>query len=365
MRMVGGRLRALSALGLIVILTVAVSALGQDQKKPPAPERKLDKNERADLDAMLAAVDAAAAGQPAPSSLSGKWIQSHFLKAQDLKTYVPFTISIDPATLSGQPLAMYVRVMSKTPPAAAAETTAKPAEGTGKPAEAPAKPVRVDYPFENVHFLNVTPPAAGEPLLISRAINVTGGADYDVYVALRERAAKGGQPKMTVIKESLSVPNFWNDELATSSVLLTSRAETVPTPLSEEQQADNPYTLGTVRLSPSLDQKFKKPEDLNIIFWVYNPGLDTAKKPDITIEYAFHQKAGDTEKYFNRTRPQKLDAQTLPPEFDLAAGHQLPGGQTIPLASFPEGDYRLEIKVTDNIAKKTVTKDVRFNVAQS
>jgi hypothetical protein len=113
---------------------------------------------------------------------------------------------------------------------------------------------------------------------------------------------------------------------------------------------------------PSIDMKFSKANELNIIFWVYNPGLDAAKKPDVTIEYAFHQKVGDAEKYFNRTRPQKLDAQSLPPEFDLAAGHQLPGGQTIPLASFPEGEYRLEIKVTDNLSKKTITRDVRFTV---
>jgi hypothetical protein len=352
MKMVGRRLRALGVLGLVVSLSAAGSALGQDQKKP-APERKLGKDERVDLDALIAAVDATAAGQPAPTGLSAAWVQSHFMKAQDLKTYVPFTMSIDPATLSGQPVAMYVRVVSKAAP----PPPAPPAEGAK-----PAPPARVEYPFENIHFLGALSGTPGQPIYLSRAINVTGGADYDVYIAVRERAARNAQPKMTVVRQSISVPNFWTDELDTSSLLLTSRAETVNTPLNEEQQAENPYTLGTVRLAPSLDMKFSKANDLNIIFWVYNPGLDAAKKPDVTIEYAFHQKIGDAEKYFNRTRPQKLDAQTLPPEFDLAAGHQLPGGQTIPLASFPEGDYRLEIKVTDNLSKKTLTRDVRFNV---
>jgi len=40
-------------------------------------------------------------------------------------------------------------------------------------------------------------------------------------------------------------------------------------------------------------------------------------------------------------------------------------GQTIPLASFPEGDYRLEIKITDKLATKSVTRDVKFSVSAS
>ena len=32
------------------------------------------------------------------------------------------------------------------------------------------------------------------------------------------------------------------------------------------------------------------------------------------------------------------------------------------LASFPEGDYRLEIKVTDKIANKSLTREINFSV---
>jgi len=87
-------------------------------------------------------------------------------------------------------------------------------------------------------------------------------------------------------------------------------------------------------------------------------------KPDVTVEYNFYQKpAGAPEKFFNKTNPQALNAQTLPPNFDLAAGHQLQSGQAVPLASFPEGDYRLEIKVTDKIANKTLTREINFTVS--
>ena len=89
-------------------------------------------------------------------------------------------------------------------------------------------------------------------------------------------------------------------------------------------------------------------------------------KPDVTVEYNFYQKLpGSPEKFFNKTNPQNLNAQTLPKEFDFAAGHQLQSGQAVPLASFPEGEYRLEIKVTDKIANKTLTRDVNFSVSGS
>jgi hypothetical protein len=71
------------------------------------------------------------------------------------------------------------------------------------------------------------------------------------------------------------------------------------------------------------------------------------------------------EKFFNKTAPQNLNAQTLPPQFDVAAGHQLQAGQAVPLASFPEGEYRLEVKVTDKIANKSLTRDVNFTVVGS
>jgi hypothetical protein len=37
----------------------------------------------------------------------------------------------------------------------------------------------------------------------------------------------------------------------------------------------------------------------------------------------------------------------------------------VPLTSFPEGEYRLEIKVTDKLADKIVTRNVNFTVSAS
>ncbi len=76
-------------------------------------------------------------------------------------------------------------------------------------------------------------------------------------------------------------------------------------------------------------------------------------------------KQGTGEKLFNRTRPQPFNDSTLPAEFNAEKGHQIMAGQAVPLASFPEGDYRLEIKVTDKTNSKSVTRNVNFTVAGS
>ena len=169
-------------------------------------------------------------------------------------------------------------------------------------------------------------------------------------------------PKIGVLKYEITVPSLDGD-LTTSSVITAARIDILQTELSPDRQSENPYTFGTIKIAPSLDNKFKKTDEFNIMFWIYGAAADAAKKPAIEVEYAFHQKTADGEKFFNKTEPQVMNAETLPPVFDLAAGHQLTGSLAVPLASFPEGDFRLELKITDKISGKTLTRESTFSVA--
>jgi hypothetical protein len=187
---------------------------------------------------------------------------------------------------------------------------------------------------------------------------------------LRERAAANGKdkknapaPRTGVLKQAVTVPNFWTDELMLSSVILSSKAEQLTAPLPEAEAAANPYVFGQTKIIPSYDKKFTKKDELSILFLVYNTAPDkTTNKPDVTVDYNFYQKTKDGEKFFNKTNPQQFNAQTLPPQFDVTAGHQLVGGLSVPLTSFPEGDYRLEIKVTDKAGNKSKTENVPFTI---
>jgi hypothetical protein len=352
-------LRVVLAAG--VVLALAGGASAQD--------KKAETGNQDEIRALLTITDEAATGK-ATSSLPLKWEQSHFIKSHGDKTYVPFTVSFDPAAFSGPtPIGLYLRVAKRgeLPPTTAPEAADadkkkkkdKKDEGKGSQIDA-----RHQYAFEDAFFFDVPAPVAGQPQLLRRAFAVVPG-DYDVYVAVKEKAAAGATaaPKIGVVKQELSVPSM-DRELTTSSVILSPKVEVLQTEIPTDRQAENPYTFGLMKINPSLTSKFTKKDDLNVIFWIYGAGLDaTTKKPNVEVEYNFHQKTADGEKFFNKTDPQVLNAETLPPQFDLAAGHQLPGSLAVPLASFPEGDFRLEVKVNDKASGKTISREATFSVA--
>jgi hypothetical protein len=115
-------------------------------------------------------------------------------------------------------------------------------------------------------------------------------------------------------------------------------------------------------LIPATDMEFKKAEELAIFFQVYNAGLDATGKPNLTLEYEFHKVEGTGEKFFNKTNPQLVSAANLPPQFDPAK-FPVPGGISVPLGSFAEGQYRLNIKITDKANNnKVLSQDIKFSV---
>jgi hypothetical protein len=348
--------RGVLALFVLVVFALSMPLAGQGKD-----DKKQDDKQKKEIQNIVKIVDDLAAGQPAPNDLSLTWLREDVLKAQGNKEYVPFTISLDPSKVSGGNVAFYWRVVSKSPAAA----TAEPAKKDDKKDKDKKKS---EYAYEDISFVPVT--AGQNPMHISRSFTVPAGT-YDVYLVAKEptpdKAPKNAPPaKVSVVKQSVTVPDFWNNELATSSVIIAQRIDPLAAPLTPQQQADRPYALGQMEILPTFETKFTKKSELSTFMLIYNPKVDSSNKPDVSVEYNFYQKqAGAPEKFFNKTNPQNLNAQTLPPQFDLAAGHQLQSGQAVPLASFPEGDYRLEIKVTDKIANKTLTKEISFTVVPS
>jgi hypothetical protein len=335
--------------------TLSSTLIAQNNQNNPnnRREERRSRQEQQDIEALVKVVDTVSKGQAAPADVPLTWESNHFVRGADGTTYVPFTLVVDRSKLAAPGVAMYVRVVSKDAaapaPAAASERNRNQNQDEQR-----------TYPWDNVHFLEV--PADGK---IQRAFAVKPG-NYEIFIALKERTPQQ-QPrnapplKTGVLRRDITVPDFGKPELQTSSVIIASSIEPVATPLTPAQQQEQPYHFGTMRVVPSADMKLKKSGELQVLFWVYGAEAKGGK-PDVTIEYNFHQKTGDTEKYFNKTAPQELNAQTLPPQFDVAAGHQLPGSLVVPLASFPEGDFRLEIKVTDKLSGKTLTQNATFSV---
>jgi hypothetical protein len=362
------------ALCLALFVAAASATLAQNAQKD---DKKRNKQEQADTETLVALVDSAMSGAAVGVDLPTKvtlnvtkdsvvaigsegavgdvpitWESAHFVKGQDGKTYVPFTIRVDPKRLSAKSVAMYVRMVDKRKPA----TTPTGTSGDEKKDE--KKNGRVEHPWDNIHFLDV--PEDGK---VSRAMAVPGG-EYELFVGVKDKNSgdKKQVARIGLMRKDVAVPDFAAAELNTSSIIVADAVEPIQTAMTNEQQQENPYTFGTMKIVPSTDPKFKKDGELQVVFWIYGATQDASKKPDVEIQYNFHHKTPEGEKFFNKTAPQQLNATTLPPQFDMAAGHQLPGSLVVPLTSFPPGDYRLEIKITDKPSGKSLTRDVAFSV---
>jgi hypothetical protein len=322
------------AMAAVLVTTLPMTALAQKDDK------KRSKQEKEEIETVVKMVDAAMAGQPTPTDVQ-MTIAPVFLKSQEARNFVPFTIEM--TGIPQKDAVLYIRVV---------DPTAKPDE----------KKKKVEYPWDDVHFV----PAAqltGSPVRLNRVFMAKPGT-YDVYVMAKERLADKA-PKNTVVKSgllktSVTVPDLAT-EFTTSSILVADKVNMLNAPLSMDEARERPFAFGTQELEPAADMDFSKAEELSIFFQVYNPGLNAGGKPDLTLEYSFLRKEGAEDKFFNKTNPQAINESNLPPQFDPAK-FPVPGGITVPLKSFPEGEYRLEIKITDKTSNKVLTQNVKFNV---
>ena len=363
--------RTLVALGVVFVLSAALAAQNKDDKKKSEMERR-------EVLASDKILEDAAAGKAAANDGAIVWLRDDVLKATDKKQFVPFTVTVDPSKLSGGTIAFYYRLVRKDSGAATAPAGQK--KDDQKKDEKPDNKKRPDYPWEDVSLVQLS---GTGPQRVSRSFAV-GAGSYDVYLVAKdqtpEKPPKNAPPlKAEVMTHSITIPELWNDELNTSSVIMAERIDPPAAPLTPEQIKTRPYAaMGAMEIIPMFGElKYSKKSELSLLMLIYNAKPDQTGKPNLTVEFNFCQidpaatepKPGEPcktgEKFFNKTAPENFNAQTLPAQWDASAGHQIQAGQAVSLATFPEGKYRLEIKVTDKLGNKSLTRDVNFTVSAS
>jgi hypothetical protein len=355
-----GRRAAVAALLFACAVAGADASSSQNRQDRRSQERQ-DEARRREGEALLSLADAAMEGR-GPADFSIAW-RNDFFKAQS-GTFVPFTVTVDRTSLSAANGLMYVR-------AAPRDASLGRAKGAG-----------VRYPFDLIFPVDLSGPPG--PLRITRGFAVAPG-EYDVYVALRERAADPGGPdrrlKGAVLKQPLTVPDFWTGELTTSTVMLADRLDEVTAPATGDEVLERPYVLGSTEVHRADATSFRRDRELIVVFLIYNPKVSAAKDFDIEVDYHLfrkgaavqgamataeggHPPARPGELYVTRTTPQHFTRAVMGETFDPAVGPIL-AGQGILLSSFQDGEYRLGITVTDLMSRTSLSRDVTFTVMGS
>jgi GWxTD domain-containing protein len=217
---------------------------------------------------------------------------------------------------------------------------------TGKIVQTFEDTVQVDVPAE------LLPRTAENASVYWKALPLRTG-HYKLYIAVKD---VNGDRK-GVYSRSITVPEYSDDRLATSSLIVADQME----PVATKTIGSGNFVIGTMKVRPRVapaDGKpavFKRDRDQKLNFWmqVYNLGVDEkTHKASATIEYNITNIAT------NKPVVQKVESTDAMGN----VGDQLTLQKSIAAANLQPGVYKIQIKVNDNVSKQTVDPSATFAV---
>lgn len=152
-----------------------------------------------------------------------------------------------------------------------------------------------------------------------------------------------------VVNTRLAVPRFEEDKLSASSLIIADQIQRV----SAKDIGLGQFVLGDVKVRPKMDSAFLPSETMGVFLQVYNLKVDEkTHKADVSVQYrVLREKENEPLKKFDLT-PDQI------PEH----GEEMTLQNVVTLGSFGPGKYKLEVAVTDNLAKQTITPVSEFTV---
>ncbi len=250
-------------------------------------------------------------------------------------------------------------------------------------------PITIQVKYRDITFANKDGVQRGTVNIFGRVSTLTGRvvqtfedtAQVDVPAELLPRTAENssvywkalplrpGRYKIEVAVKDVNgdrkglwsrgimVPEYSDDKLSTSSLIVADQMEAVPT----KDVSTGNFVIGVTKVRPRVapaDGKpalFKRNKDQKVNFWmqVYNLGVDEkTHKPSATFEFDIVNVAT------NKPVVQKTEST----ETMGNVGEQVTLQKSIASANLQPGVYRIEIKVNDNISKQTVDPSATFAV---
>jgi hypothetical protein len=161
--------------------------------------------------------------------------------------------------------------------------------------------------------------------------------------------------KTGIFSRSYQVPDFSDDKLSSSTLILADQVELVP---AREIGTGN-FVIGMNKVRPKVQPSDGKPasftskEKINFWMQVYNLGLDEkTNKPSATIQYEVVNTA---------TNQHVLDFTETTAQMGNV-GDQVTLGKTLQVGQLQPGTYQVTIKVNDQISKQTISPTAKFAV---
>ncbi len=161
--------------------------------------------------------------------------------------------------------------------------------------------------------------------------------------------------RMGTWSRSIIVPDFSDDKLASSSLIVADDVEAVPS----KSVGTGMFVIGTTKVRPRVapsDGKpvaFKRGQKVNFWMQVYNLSVDEkTHKPSATFEYDIVNAATNKEVVHAVDSSDKMGN----------IGDQVTLEKTVQAANLEPGVYHIQIKINDNISKQTLGPSATFAV---
>jgi GWxTD domain-containing protein len=217
---------------------------------------------------------------------------------------------------------------------------------TGKVVQTFEDTAQVDVPAE------LLPKTAENSSVYWKALPLRPGR-YKVEIAVKD--VNGDRKGLW--SRGIVVPEYSDDKLSTSSLIVADLMEPVPT----KDVSTGNFVIGLNKVRPRVAPAsgkpalFKRGRDQKVNFWmqVYNLGVDEkTHKPSATFEFDIVNIAT------NKPVVQKTEST----EQMGNVGGQVTLQKSIASANLQPGVYKIEIKVNDNISKQTIDPSAMFAV---
>jgi hypothetical protein len=160
--------------------------------------------------------------------------------------------------------------------------------------------------------------------------------------------------RMGTISRGIMVPDFSDDKLASSSLIVADDVEPVPT----NSVGSGMFVIGNTKVRPRVASEgkpavFKRGQKVNFWMQVYNLTVDDkTHKPSATFEYDIVNAAT------NKPIVHAVDSSDKMGN----VGEQVTLQKAVASSNLDPGVYKIEIKVSDNLSKQTVAPSATFAV---
>ncbi len=215
---------------------------------------------------------------------------------------------------------------------------------TGKIVQTFEDPVQVDVPAE------LLPKVAENSSVYGKSLPLRPGRyRFDIVV----KDVNGD--RVGTWSKGIQVPDFADDKLSSSSLIVAGTVEPVPT----RNVGTGMFVIGTTKVVPrvpSADGKpvsFKRSQKVNVWMQVYNLSVDDkTHKPSATVVYDVINAATNKPVVHTVESTEQMGN----------VGEQVTLQKTLAAANLDPGVYRIQIKVNDKISSQSVDPSATFAV---